>query len=253
MAVDRQQEILARLGDVQKRLELLSVPLEDVLASRVVEKSESQVWRWIRNWTIAAVLVILGVFGISLGQMTQTATQLVVQGSTPLIEQKIGKALDDRLNRRIAAANATIDQDLADLSAKLARAQQTATDLESLRKQLSVRLNDPGIARPAPAATPASKLSSAYAYYGQVSDKGKWVVRNFDRVPGDPGILPGPGDQVVARTDVNARSDRVAFDPVRGWIRAPIVGLIVRGERLLVEQIENVHDGFVWIRFRRVR
>lgn len=249
MAASDQQEVLVALREIRQKLELLSTPLEDILANRVVDKARTQIKLWIGVWTAIAV-ALLGWSGYNFNQavneIKNRAQSEVVTQATKDLENNIKVTLDKQVQDILANAQTQIDRATHDFLKSL---EETNKRVDALALAVGKRLNDSQIE--GAVQRHVNEPLHAFAFYGRIVN-GVWVEGPYFRpTTGNPKTLPRAGDDVVATGDVYARSGYVTYAPSQGWINQPAVGLIHRNERLHVIEAKIIHDGFSWMQFVR--
>lgn len=248
------QEVLAGQREIRQKLELLSTPLEDVLANRVVDKARTQIKVWIGVWTAVAV-ALLGWSGYTIKQavdhVTSSAQSIVEERATKQVTKDLEDNLQATLARQIqdilATAQSSTDRATRDFLAQLADSNKR---LEVLAAAVAQRLNDKQIEETV-RHQPIASSEPAFAFYGRLLS-GKWVEGPYFRpTAGDSKVLPRTGDDMVATGYVYARKGYVTYVPSQGWINQPAIGVIRPNDRLHVLEAKIIHDGFAWIEFVR--
>ena len=92
--------------------------------------------------------------------------------------------------------------------------------------------------------TPATL--SGWTYVGIFYD-GSWVEK-FYKWAGD-SKPPKKDDVLEATGSVHARRDHIKFDlNTEQWVNADVVGLVHPGDKVRVDSVKNVADGFYWVK-----
>ena len=251
-----QPAIANELREIRQRLDVLSAPLESLLVSRVVEGARNQIKLWVGVW-ISVPVFILGFLGFQGIQAWRSVIDTARIQATQATGEEVKKVIDDMRPEIQTKVRERVDQEMKSfLLNSESQASSEFTNLLNTRLQefatrLAGQLHNTEIEKLArPSGVPSNE--QAFAYYGQRSGD-RWAARHFDIVSKDPAQLPKAGDVVIAIDYVNARKNYIEYKPSRGWVNAPIVGLISPKDRLEVTDTQTVYDGFVWIAFKRIR
>jgi hypothetical protein len=263
MAGDNSQiarpDAAADIEELRKKVDALAVPLEDALAHRVFVRAQEQLQKWMLMWVAVATAALLA-FGITGWRQlvedgrAQAAT-LIQRGALAKLQKDIEADLNtakEQIRTSLIASSledaSRVDRDLA----RIVDEAQANIDnrLSTFGTQVAAAVNNPRLAQ-AVATRPATALRG-FAYYGTRSDSG-WAERNFRRIEAPDTDPPGQGDRIEALVPVNARSGVISYDPQRGWVNAPTVGLIRKGQQVRVLRTVPVAGAgsFIWVEFER--
>jgi len=97
--------------------------------------------------------------------------------------------------------------------------------------------------KPVLATAPAAR--DGWAYVGISYGKG-WDDKRFSW-DGDQGRAPGKGDVLTALRDVGLHSDMIRFSADSGWVEAPEIGALKRGDKVRVTEASVVASGLHWV------
>lgn len=246
------EELTKTIEELRNKVDALSTPLEDALATRVFQKSIGQFRKWILWWLalVAAGLLFLGYKGyedaINLGhkqasEYLHSRTMESLQEEIKSDVAKFGEEVKKDLKQSALATASKLDAD----SAKLLSEAQLKLD-ERLRS-FATQLGVPQL--PAKITEKQAAKQPGFAYYGIRSPDG-WNELYFKRISGDPEAMPEPEDIVEATAPVNARKGVIEYDSARGgWVNKNTIGLIKPGEQLRVLKVIRVAGSFIWIEF----
>jgi hypothetical protein len=243
---------------LQRQVEALSAPLEDALAHRVFKKAQDNFWKWLIAWGAMATVIVtaLGYRGY------QEIVELGRREASEAVRKTAIANLQADIARELASAREQVKQTL--LQNSLDTASKVDRDLAQILSETQASI-DARLARFATQVGAAIKDSDlqqvvqrptppriqGYAYYGSRSGDTWSSDRNFARTSGDPAGRPQTGDTVRALNPVNARSAVIRYDPIRGWVNAPTVGLIREKQTVRVTSVIPVvgAENFIWIQF----
>ncbi len=232
---------------LQQKLDLLSAPLEQILTNRVAENAKMQITRWISAYFLIAVAA-LGYVGYNVHTFLDTVSEQVKLRATEKIQDVVVATVTPQVRILVSSqADTLVAEAAAQADDALMRFEQRLT--------AALKDKDPEVARALGKRGSAASFPSAFAYYRHQLPDGTWVERYFRSLrPGEKGAFPQPGEEVVALGYVNARKDFIRCSPTQGCVNAPIepmVGVIRPDDRLEVIESRTVHEGFVWIKFKR--
>jgi hypothetical protein len=106
---------------------------------------------------------------------------------------------------------------------------------------------------PTPNLAPALQLVSTdgsfWTYLGQIQGAKFLHPPNFHS---GSGLMPTEGESLMATTDVYER-DAAPVPDGQEWKLGKIVGVVREGQRVIVRQVFNVHEGNIWLNATVVR
>jgi hypothetical protein len=249
---------------LQKRLDAVEPPYEDMAAWRIAESARKHLYRGLV--LLGAAITLAGIIGFR--EIVSSAQHLAQNRADTVFSQEYHKAFDRQLNKRLAEDSTrwdsllarrdhAFDDELARLlvqrdSAINAAQTQAAAQLQRLGDTIAKVLNQPRVAAVVAHIGPAERLPPpvGWAYYGiRYSGEDRWVERNFaitSRKPDDD--LPKPGDRIRALKAVNVRADIYRFD---AGGNAPVKGALAPGQVVRVDSARSVSgaDGYQWVKF----
>jgi hypothetical protein len=225
------EEFASALESLQQDVDKLT---DSAMKRLAVEIADERIAAWEKR-RLGVIMIILAIFGIaSYAALTDKVSDYFLESIKPRIVEEVKNktvfisAQDPEISE-LRTHIADLTNTVVDLSNTLTKATKT--------KQIAVP-DAPSVTTPA---------QGGYSFFGIRDISGHWTERYFE-IEGDGNRPPKPGDRLRATGSVNIRKGYIVYSEA-GWVNKPSIGVLRRGDVVMVNEVREVVKGFWWVSF----